>query len=180
MPRTDPFSPSDDPVDPDERPSKTQRKKESHELQDLGEALVALPESRVKDLAIPENLRDAVHEYRRTRTHEGKRRQMQYIGKLMRGTDTEPIRQAVLDMQLGRAKDALSLHESERWRAELVASDDAVTGFLQEFPGTDAQQLRSLIRSARKDAALQPEQRSGRAFRELFQFIKQSRETAHE
>ena len=121
-----------------------------------------------------------MHEYRRTRTHEGKRRQMQYIGKLMRGTDTEPIRQAVLDMQLGRAKDALSLHESERWRAELVASDDAVTGFLQEFPGTDAQQLRSLIRSARKDAALQPEQRSGRAFRELFQFIKQSRETAHE
>ena len=180
MPRTDPFSPSDDAVDPDERPSKTQRKKESHALQDLGEALVALPESRVKDLAIAENLRDAVHEYRRTRTHEGKRRQMQYIGKLMRGTDTGPIRQAVLDMQLGRAKDALSLHESERWRAELVASDDAVTGFLQEFPGTDAQQLRSLIRSARKDAALQPEQRSGRAFREVFQFIKQSREAAHE
>jgi ribosome-associated protein len=180
MPRTDPFSPSEDPVDPDERPSKTQRKKESHELQDLGEALVALPESRVKDLAIPENLRDAVNEYRRTRTHEGKRRQMQYIGKLMRGTDTEPIRQAVLDMQLGRAKDALSLHESERWRAELVASDDAITAFLQAFPGTDAQQLRSLIRSARKDAALQPEQRSGRAFRELFQFIKQSREAAHE
>ncbi|HNW65169.1 MAG TPA: DUF615 domain-containing protein, partial [Piscinibacter sp.] len=64
MPRTAPFLPSEDPVDPDERPSKTQRKKESHELQDLGEALVALPESRVKDLAIPENLRDAVHEYR--------------------------------------------------------------------------------------------------------------------
>ena len=104
MPRTDFHSPSEDPVDPDERPSKTQRKKESHELQDLGEALVALPESRVKDLAIPENLRDAVHEYRRTRTHEGKRRQMQYIGKLMRGTDTGPIRQAVLDMQLGRAR----------------------------------------------------------------------------
>ena len=177
MPRNAPQLPAVEVDDFDERPSKTQRKKESHELQDLGEALVALPESRVRDLAIAENLRDAVHEFRRTRTHEGKRRQMQYIGKLMRGTDTEPIRQAVLDMQLGRAKDSLALHEAERWRAELVASDDAVTGFLQEHPATDAQQLRSLIRSARKDAALQPEQRSGRAFRDLFQFIKQARDS---
>ena len=68
-----------------------------------------------------------MREYRRTRTHEGRRRQMQYIGKLMRGTDAEPIRQAVLDMQLGRAKDSLALHEAERWRAELIASDDALT-----------------------------------------------------
>ena len=176
MSRHDPFQTPDDAVDPDERPSKTQRKKASHELQDLGQALVDLPESRVKDLAIPENLRDAVHEYRRTRSHEGRRRQMQYIGKLMRGVDTEPIRQAVLDMQLGRAKDSLALHEAERWRAELVDSDDAVGAFLQQFPQTDTQQLRSLIRAARKDAALVPEQRSGRAFRELFQFIKQVRQ----
>ncbi len=158
-----------------ERPSKTQRKKASHELQDLGEALVALPEDRAAALDVPENLRDAVREYRRTRSHEGRRRQMQYIGKLMRGVDTAPIRQAVLDMQLGRAKDSLALHESERWRAELLASDDAVGGFVQEFPNADTQQLRSLIRNARKDAALAPEQRSGRAYRELFQFIKQVR-----
>lgn len=176
MSRHDPFQTPDDAVDPDERPSKTQRKKASHELQDLGQALVDLPESRVKDLAIPENLRDAVHEYRRTRSHEGRRRQMQYIGKLMRGVDTDPIRQAVLDMQLGRAKDSLALHEAERWRAELVASDDAIGTYLQQFPQADSQQLRSLVRAARKDAALAPEQRSGRAFRELFQFIKQVRQ----
>lgn len=176
MSRHDPFQTPLAAVDPDERPSKTQRKKASHELQDLGQALVDLPDSRVKDLAIPENLRDAVHEYKRTKSHEGRRRQMQYIGKLMRGVDTEPIRQAVLDMQLGRAKDSLALHEAERWRAELIASDDAVTGFLADHPQTDTQQLRSLIRAARKDAALQPEQRSGRAFRELFQFIKQARQ----
>lgn len=158
----------------DERPSKTQRKKASHELQELGEALVALPTDRITALPLPETLRDAVHEFARTRSHEGRRRQMQYIGRLMRGTDTEPIRQAVLDMQLGRAKDALALHEAERWRAELIASDDAVTGFVQQHPGSDAQQLRTLIRNARKDAALVPEKRSGRAFRELFQFIKQA------
>lgn len=157
-----------------ERPSKTQRKKASHELQDLGEALVALPPDRVDTLPLPESLADAVREYRRTRSHEGRRRQMQYIGRLMRGTDTAPIRQAVLDMQLGRAKDSLALHQAERWRAELIASDDALTGFLHEHPQADAQQLRSLVRNARKDAAAEPEQRSGRAYRELFQFIKQA------
>ncbi len=162
-----------DPSDADfERPSKTQRKKASHELQNLGEALVALPDNRLDDLAIAEALRDAVREHKRTRTHEGRRRQMQYIGKLMRTTDVEPIRQAVLDMQLGRAKDALALHEAERWRTELIASDDHVTRFMQAHPQADVQQLRNLIRNARKDAALVPEQRSGRAYRELFQFVR--------
>jgi ribosome-associated protein len=162
-----------DAVDGDDRPSKTQRKKASHELQDLGEALVALPADRVDSLPLAESLLDAVREYKRTRTHEGKRRQMQYIGKLMRGADIEPIRQAVTDMQLGRAKDSLSLHRAEQARAELIASDDAVTSWIAAHPGVDVQALRTLIRNARKDAALVPEQRSGRAYRELFQFLKQ-------
>jgi ribosome-associated protein len=157
-----------------ERPSKTQRKKASHELQDLGEALVALPDDRLDALALPETLRDAVREHKRTRTHEGRRRQMQYIGKLMRGTDVEPIRQAVTDLQLGRARDALALHEAERWRTELIASDDHVTRFVQAHTQVDAQQLRTLIRNARKDAAQTPDKRSGRAYRELFQFIRQA------
>jgi ribosome-associated protein len=98
---------------------------------------------------------------------------MQYIGKLMRIHDVEPIRQAVADLQLGRAKDSLALHQAERWRAELIADDEAVTRWVAAHPSTDAQQLRSLIRAARKDAALAPEQRSGRAFRDLFRFIRQ-------
>jgi ribosome-associated protein len=155
-----------------ERPSKTRRKQASHELQDLGEALVALPEDRSDALPLPETLLDAVRAYRRTRTHEGKRRQMQYIGKLMRGVDTEPIRQAVTDMQLGRAKDSLALHEAERWRAELIGGDDAITTFIERHPQADAQRLRTLVRNARKDAAVAPEQRSGRAYRELFRFIR--------
>ncbi len=75
-------------------------------------------------------------------------------------------------MQLGRAQDSLALHQAEHWRAELIGSDDAVTRWIAEYPQTDVQQLRSLIRNARKDAALSPEQRSGRAYRELFQYIK--------
>ena len=169
-------TPADDTAAPAElefdRPSKTQMKKASHDLQELGEAVVALPDDRLDGLPIDEPLRDAIIEYKRTRTHEGKRRQMQYIGKLMRRADPEPLREAVAAMALGRAKDALALHEAERWRAELVASDDALTRWTAEHPDSDLQQLRSLIRAARKDAAAVPEQRSGKAYRELFKFIR--------
>jgi len=156
-----------------ERPSKTQLKKASHDLQDLGEALVALPEDRLTGLDIDETLLEAIREFKRTRSFEGKRRQMQYIGKLMRRTDPEPLREAVAAMQLGRAKDALALHEAEHWRSALIASDDALTRWTAEHPDSDLQQLRSLIRAARKDAAAVPEQRSGRAYRDLFKFIRQ-------
>lgn len=177
MPATDSMS-SDDPraeAPHAEGPSKTRLKQASHELQSLGEAAVALPDDRLRGLAISESLLDAILTFKKTRSHEGRRRQMQYIGKLMRREeDAEPIRQAVTDLQLGRAKDSLALHEAERWRAELLASDDALTRWAAQHPGTDTQQLRSLVRAARKDAALEPEKRSGRAFRELFQFIRQN------
>jgi ribosome-associated protein len=156
-----------------ERASKTRRKQASHELQDLGEAVIALPEERLAALDIPETLLDAIRDYKRTKTFEGQRRQMQYIGKLMRRTDPEPIRQAVAELQLGRARDSLALHQAEGWRAALIKDDEALTRWAAEHPATDVQQLRSLVRNARKDAALTPEQRNGRAYRELFQFIKQ-------
>ncbi|HWI10249.1 MAG TPA: ribosome biogenesis factor YjgA [Burkholderiaceae bacterium] len=171
--------PDDEPTAPapvfsfDDKPSKTRQKQVSHELQDLGEAAVALPDARLDGLAIDETLLDAIRQFKKTKTFEGRRRQMQYIGKLMRRHDVEPIRQAVTDMQLGRAKDSLALHQAERWRAELIADDDAATRWIAAHPETDVQQLRSLVRAARKDAALVPEKRSGRAFRELFQFIKE-------
>ena len=170
----------DVPADEPQRPSKTRRKKESHELQDLGEAVVNLPESRLEGLAIDETLRDAIRTYKSTRSHEGRRRQMQYIGKLMRRIDPAPLQEAVAAMQLGHAKDSLALHEAEHWRAELIASDDALTRWSAEQPHSDLQQLRSLIRAARKDAAATPEQRGGRAYRELFKFIRQEREADHE
>jgi ribosome-associated protein len=156
------------------RPSKTRRKKDSHDLQDLGEALVAMPDNRLVDLPMDESLLDAIRQYRVTRSFEGRRRQMQFIGKLMRRTDPEPLREAVAAMQLGHAKDSLALHDAERWRAELIASDDALTDWMAEYPQSDVQQMRSLIRAARKDASAVPEQRSGRAFRELFKFIRQN------
>jgi ribosome-associated protein len=167
----DDVAPASDDSAPD-RPSKTQLKKASHELQDLGEALVEMPDDRLAGLEIDESLRDAIHAYKHTRSHEGRRRQMQYIGKLMRRADVAPLREAVAAMQLGRAKDALALHEAERWRAELIGDDDALTRWSASHPASDLQQLRSLVRAARKDAAAAPEQRSGRAYRDLFKFIR--------
>ena len=172
LPRADAAPSEHSPLD--ERPSKTRLKQASHDLQALGAAAVALPEARLDGLALSERLLDAIRQYKTTRTHEGRRRQMQYIGKLMRGTDVEPIRQAVIDMQLGRAKDSLALHEAERWRVELIADDEALTRWTASHPTTDGQQLRSLVRAARKDASLDSEKRSGRAFRDLFQFVKQA------
>jgi ribosome-associated protein len=166
-------------ADPDalarlQRPSKTRLKAASHELQSLGAALAELPDDRLDGLNLPEPLLDALRAYRRIRSHEARRRQMQLIGKLMRGAEVEAARDAVDALRLGRAQDALALHQAERWRAELIADDEAATRFAREHPGTDTQRLRSLVRNARKDAALNPEQRSGRAFRELFQFVREN------
>jgi ribosome-associated protein len=163
-----------------ERPSKTQLKKDMHELQRLGVALAALSDDRLDALALPEALRDALHEFQRTRSHEGRRRQTQYIGKLMRRAEIEPIREAVAAAQLGGARGALALHRAEAWRDELLADDAALERWAAQHPQGDLQQLRSLIRAARKDAAADAAPgvalRKGRAFRELFQFIKQQQD----
>ena len=154
------------------RPSKTKKKEAMHALQDLGAELVELGKERLAKVPIDEDLRDAVKDYQRFTAHEARRRQLQYIGKQMRFADPGPLREAVDAFKLGSAKDTLALHEAERWRDELVANDDALTRWAAEFPGSDLQRLRSLVRAARKDAAAAPEQRNGRGYRELFQFVK--------
>lgn len=157
----------------DDRPSKTRLKQESHDLQKLGQELAALSDAALDAVEMPEALRDALAEYRRTKSHEGRRRQLQYVGKLMRGADAEVLREAVAAATLGSAQNALALHVVERWRAELIADEEAMTRWMAEHPETDTQQLRSLVRAARRDAAgLAPEARQPKSFRELFQFLK--------
>ena len=155
------------------RPSKTQLKEKSHSLQELGEAVAALSADALNAIELPEALRDAIEQYRRTKSHEGRRRQLQYVGKLMRRADEDAVREAVAAATLGTAQNSLALHEAESWRAELIANDDAMTRWLNEHPGTDTQELRSLVRQARKDAeGLTPEARQPKSFRDLFQYIK--------
>jgi len=163
-----------------ERPSRSARKRDSHDLQILGQQLLDLPASWLKELEMPERLRDALDDYRTTRTFEGKRRQVQYIGKVIRGVDVEPLREAVASFQLGHARDALSLHEAEGWRTRLLNDEkQAMNEWLLAYPNTDIQALRALLRQIRKDMAAADEkpgqtERHGRAYRELFQFIKQT------
>ena len=166
-----------------ERPSKTALKRQMHELQELGEALMTLPDARIDAIDLPESLREAVRAAQRTRSFEGRRRQIQYLGKLMRRAEAEdaiaPIREAVAAFRLGHARDAHALHEAERWRAELIADDAALERWLASHPSTDVQALRSLIRNARKEAAAAPPAapgaavRQGRAYRELFQRLRE-------
>jgi ribosome-associated protein len=152
--------------------SKTRLKQQSHDLQKLGMALAELSDARLQRLELPERLFDALLQYRNTRTHEGRRRQLQYVGKLMREVDDTPLREAVAESKLGSARDTLLLHEAERWRDALVADDEAMTRWLHEHADCDTQRLRSLVRAARREAALPPEQRNPRSMRELFQFIR--------
>jgi ribosome-associated protein len=157
------------------RPSKSELKRNAEALQTLGRELAELGDDRLAAVAMPEALREAIHDYRRTKSHEGRRRQLQYLGKVMRGAgvDEGALREALAAAVLGSAKDTLALHEAERWRAELIADDAALARWLAQHPDTDTQQLRSLVRAARRDAAgLAPEARQPRSFRELFQFIK--------
>lgn len=159
-------------ADPD-APSKTRLKAESAALQALGRELCDLPASHLAATEMPEGLREAIQTWQRTTSHEGRRRQLQYVGKLMRSADPAPLREAVAAFKLGGARDAWRLHEAERWRERLIADDEAMTQWLAEHPDSDTQRLRSLVRAARRDsAALTPEQRQPRSFRELFQFIR--------
>lgn len=162
--------------------SRTELKKESDELQKLGEALLTLPAAAMDRLGLPEKLVEALDEVRRITNFEGRRRQMQYVGKLMRQLD-EASRQAVRDaldeQRGGSAQQTLALHMAEKWRDDLIADDEALPKWLQAKPETDVQQLRALIRQARKDVQPDAEAvskglapRRGRAYRDIFQIVR--------
>lgn len=164
-------------------PSKTELKKESTELQKLGEALLTLRGDLYERLALPEGLTTALDDLRKITNFEGRRRQMQYVGKLMRQLDPEvlrAVRDALEEQRSGSAQQTLALHAAEKWRDDLIASDDALTAWLQAHPATDVQQLRALVRQARKDAAPTRDEvskgqapRRGRAYREIFQLVRE-------
>lgn len=170
-----PESAGDNGYDPD-RPSKSQRKRDSTALQDLGAALVDLPAERLAKIEMPDNLRLAVQDARRITKHEARRRQMQYIGKLMRSTDPAPI-QAALDAIAGvSAAENQRMHQLERLRLKLLEDEPAaLTEIVAAHPGADLQQLRQLRRNALKE---REQSKPPRAFREIYRFLKALEEAA--
>ena len=156
----------------DEPKSKSQRKRDMTALQDLGAELEALAKDRLARVPMPEALADAIHQARRITDHEGKRRQMQFVGKIMRGLEDEEvevIRQALEGFKGTSKAETARMHLIERWRELLLADDAALTRFLAEHPGIDVQALRNTIRNARKE---KEQGKPPRYFRELFQAIK--------
>ena len=159
--------------------SRTDLKRESTELQKLGTDLLTLRAELLNRLALPDKLMDAIAEAKRITNFEGKRRLMQFIGKQMRLLSEETLdaaRVALEEQHAPSAKETLALHAAEQWRDRLIADDDAVGHWVNINPATDVQQLRALIRQARKDA--KPEKpgatvRHGRAYRDIFQIVRE-------
>ena len=142
-------------------------------LQKLGAELIAEPKERVKRVPMPEDVRDAILECQTIKDHEGRRRQLQYVGKKMRTLDEAEIAaiQKTLDSWKGLSKaDTAAMHALERRRDKLLSDDGALTELLAQHPEVDVQHLRTLIRNARKEQA---ENRPPKAYREIFQLLKQ-------
>ena len=152
-------------------PSKTRRKQEMAALQELGEELVGLAADQVKRIDIPEELREAVRTAQRmTRPDESKRRQMQYIGKLMRNVDVEPIRAALDAVRGESAGETARLHRLEQLRLDLLADEKALQGIATQYPSLDLQHLRSLRRAAIKE---REQNKPPRSYRAIFQLLKE-------
>lgn len=173
--------------------TKTDLKRESDALQDLGKELMTLRSDLFKRLQLSDQLIDALAEAKRITNFEGKRRQMQYVGKLMRKLTPEQVaavKQALDEQRNGSASEKMSLQVAEQWRDRLIVEEAALSIWLEHFPGTDVQQLRSLIRQSRKDIDKAKEQAAaaaaaagpdaepkevskGRAYRDLFQLVRE-------
>ena len=155
-----------------DRPSKSQVKREMIALQKLGEQLATASKERLARVLLPEILRKAIEEFGRVKGHEGRRRHLQYIGRLMRDLSEEELQniRAAIESWSGKSKaETAALHALENWRERLINDENALSEFVSAYPKCDTQHLRNLIRNARKETE---QNKSPKAFREIFQFLK--------
>ena len=157
--------------------SRTKKKQQVEELQRLGAALIELPPAQLDALALPAQLLAAVREAQRITSHGALRRQVQYIGKVMRKVDPEPVRAALAAIAGNSAAARARQKRLEQWRERLIGDDEALTALMSEFVGrhggVDLQAMRTLIRNARREIA---EARPPRAQRELFRVLREALE----
>ena len=148
--------------------SKTRRKREARNLQDVGAALVDLSAEQLARLGLPEMLLDAVIACKSITKHEARRRQVQFIGRLMRKVDSAPIAEQLRAIESPSRRDTALLHLAEKWRLEFLADAEAIARFAREFPEADQDHLRNLVRGAQdeKRASKPPKK-----FRELFHAV---------
>ncbi|MGB5307095.1 MAG: ribosome biogenesis factor YjgA [Gammaproteobacteria bacterium] len=158
--------------------SKSQRKREMDELKQLGSVLLEFTDDALRQLCLPDELLDAIRTAQRINSHGARKRQLQYIGKLMRGIDETPIRQAIEARDHQQSTHTREFHLLEDLREKLLArGDSALPDVLAQFPRTDRQHLRKLVRQARKEQeAGQPP----RAARLIFRYLRELQEESEQ
>lgn len=153
--------------------SKTQKKKEAEALQDLGEKLVKLSNEQLRGIDMPQELLNAVKEAKAIKSHGALKRQMQFIGTLMRKIDPEPVREAIEEIEQGNYKKAMEFKETERWRDQLLEGNrELLEEILVQYPSADRQQLSQLIRNAVKE---RESNKPPKTFRALFRYLMELR-----
>ncbi len=162
----------------DQRPSKSQVKRDLHALLDLGRELIDLPAARLAQLPLDDSLRDAIALAQRIHSNEGRRRQTHYVGKLLRRVDAQALRRQLTEWASGSREQTRSMHRLESLRDRLLDDDEALTRLLESFPQLDIQALRAQIRAARKEAKDNLSRAAGQEpvrkhYRALFQTLKQ-------
>jgi ribosome-associated protein len=163
--------PEEDPQEDswESRASKSARKREAASLQELGVELAALPDREIADLDLPENLFTALRDLKRLPTHGAQLRQRQYIGKLMRKIDPEPVLAKLRERKQRHDVEVRQFQKLESWRDRLLNEPDAIDQLLEDYPAADRAELSGLLAKAAKERA---EQRPPSAARELFAFLR--------
>ncbi len=161
-----------DPMTDDQPPSKTQKKQEMQALQATGESLVRLSEARLRKFNLPDDLLEALLEAKRISAHGGLRRQLRYIGKLMRGVDTDRLAQDLDAISVTSARQDRLLHATEQWRERLLAEASALDELLRTYPEVETQPLRTLLRNIKNEPADRPSKYRRTLFRMLYALLE--------
>jgi len=153
----------------DGRPSKSELKRQMTALQKTGQALAEMPMDKLKRSPAGPALLEAIREYQRTRSHEGRRRQLQYIGKVMRNEDGELLEKWIAGETLDQRLDVTRMHAAEQWRDKLIAEPTLLSEFIRTYPAALDTDLHTLLRNARNE---KEKNRPPKSARELYKLIK--------
>lgn len=162
---------TDHEIEQPEQPSKSQRKRDAHDLQKLGEQLVQLDDTRLREFDLPDRLYDAIVAARKIRQHGARKRQLQFIGKLMRSIDTVPIETRLANLNQQHQHQTEDFHHIEQWRDRLIQDDQSLAELIDQHPEVDRQHLRQLIRNARTE---QKQNKAPRSARSLFRYLRET------
>lgn len=150
--------------------SKSQRKRDAEAAQQLGKNILGLSQDAQNSMNLPDSLEKALNDARKIKQNSALKRQLQYIGKVMRSVDLEPIQEHYIKLTNHYDKDIKALHHIENWRDKLLADGDkALEELLSEAPNADRQHLRQLIRQSAKETKMKKPPKSAR---EIFKYLK--------